>query len=308
MDKETLSNYGWITICVLVIAVMVALATPFGSFIKTAVENTTQGLYDTSAGAINSTELMSIAGQSFDDSNASGGADSYNHDDPSLHPTVVAKGCVYRSGSTVYNSGDSIPVPQTGDEYETADYYYGYTNLSNYDGWGVRIKNDSKTSYEPILESIGNKSIKNMFLTFAYCSNLTTMPVIPNGVTDLESAFEGCTSLTTAPTIPNGVTNMQGTFHGCTSLTTAPEIPNSVTGMNGTFYECTSLTTATAIPNSVTGLIQTFYGCTSLTGTITVNANPTDYYGCLYNTGITNITGECSEATKTALMNTKNQE
>ena len=44
MDKETLSNYGWITICVLVIAVMVALATPFGSYIKSAVENTTQGL------------------------------------------------------------------------------------------------------------------------------------------------------------------------------------------------------------------------------------------------------------------------
>ena len=30
MDKETLSNYGWIVICVLVLAVMLALATPFG--------------------------------------------------------------------------------------------------------------------------------------------------------------------------------------------------------------------------------------------------------------------------------------
>ena len=33
MDKETLSNYGWIVICVLVLAVMLALATPFGNFI-----------------------------------------------------------------------------------------------------------------------------------------------------------------------------------------------------------------------------------------------------------------------------------
>ena len=46
MDKQTLSNYGWITICVLVIAVMVALATPFGSYIKTATENTTNGVYN----------------------------------------------------------------------------------------------------------------------------------------------------------------------------------------------------------------------------------------------------------------------
>ena len=51
---------------------MVALATHFGSFIKTAVENTTQGLYDTSAGAINSTDLMHIAGQSFDENSSQG--------------------------------------------------------------------------------------------------------------------------------------------------------------------------------------------------------------------------------------------
>ena len=30
MDKETLSNYGWVVICVLVLVVMIALATPFG--------------------------------------------------------------------------------------------------------------------------------------------------------------------------------------------------------------------------------------------------------------------------------------
>ena len=46
MDKETLSNYGWIVICVLVLAVMLALATPFGNFISTAVKSTTQGLFD----------------------------------------------------------------------------------------------------------------------------------------------------------------------------------------------------------------------------------------------------------------------
>ena len=53
MDKSTLSNYGWIVIAVLVLAVMIALATPFGSYIKTGVENTTQGLFDTSEKAMN---------------------------------------------------------------------------------------------------------------------------------------------------------------------------------------------------------------------------------------------------------------
>ena len=46
MDKETLSNYGWIVICVLVLAVMIALSGPFGTFVSEAVQSTTQGLFD----------------------------------------------------------------------------------------------------------------------------------------------------------------------------------------------------------------------------------------------------------------------
>ena len=48
MDKETLSNYGWIVICILVMVVMIALATPFGTFISNAVKSTTNGLFDVS--------------------------------------------------------------------------------------------------------------------------------------------------------------------------------------------------------------------------------------------------------------------
>ena len=44
MDKETLSNYGWVVIAVLVISVMVALATPFGTFVSNGVKSTTIGL------------------------------------------------------------------------------------------------------------------------------------------------------------------------------------------------------------------------------------------------------------------------
>ena len=53
MDKETLSNYGWVVICVLVLVVMIALATPFGKYIAEAVKNTTQSLFDVSKNAMN---------------------------------------------------------------------------------------------------------------------------------------------------------------------------------------------------------------------------------------------------------------
>jgi hypothetical protein len=53
MDKETLSNYGWVVICVLVLVVMIALATPFGKYIAEAVKNTTEGLFTVSKNALN---------------------------------------------------------------------------------------------------------------------------------------------------------------------------------------------------------------------------------------------------------------
>ena len=53
MDKETLSNYGWVVICVLVLVVMIALATPFGKFIANAVKNTTKALFQVSEKALN---------------------------------------------------------------------------------------------------------------------------------------------------------------------------------------------------------------------------------------------------------------
>ena len=53
MDKNTLSNYGWIVIAVLVLAVMIALATPFGKYVESGVKSTTEGLFSTSENAMN---------------------------------------------------------------------------------------------------------------------------------------------------------------------------------------------------------------------------------------------------------------
>ena len=52
MDKETLSNYGWVVICVIVLAIMITLATPFGNEIKEAVVAATERLMGIASDAL----------------------------------------------------------------------------------------------------------------------------------------------------------------------------------------------------------------------------------------------------------------
>ena len=114
--------------------------------------------------------------------------------------------------------------------------------------------------------------------------------------------FKGCSSLKTYV----GSTDTDGDFSNYT-------IPNSVTKMSSTFKGCTSLTTAPVIPSSVTNVYQTFNGCTSLTGSIEVNgriyiSNVYKYGMFIKNTQITEITGSCSNDTKSLLLRTKTED
>lgn len=59
MDKKTLSHYGWIVILILVLSVMLSFATPFGSYIKDAVVNTTNGLISTNDNATDTENIKS---------------------------------------------------------------------------------------------------------------------------------------------------------------------------------------------------------------------------------------------------------
>ncbi len=376
MDKNTLSNYGWIVIAVLVLAVMIALATPFGKYVESGVKSTTTGLFETSEKALN------VVGMSAGNGNFEDGGNNSVTRDPALNHsgTIPEGGKYYRNVSICDNCGMFIGVeepfyhcqscdgygfdeecpnclpedanvhlacycldyisqyeqpqmlnefpdePQIADIYVYGDYIYYYKQTTKniiddgtegeeimegyfeqtIDGWGVKLKGGSysyKSQYGDILESINGKdvtSIRNLFsgdgaLTttpklpntitdmdsaFMYCQNLTTVQNIPNNVTDMSHAFYSCSSLTTVPKIPNKVIDMYGTFSSCSSLTVAPEIPNSVTNMRNTFSNCTSLTKAPIIPNAIKVMDYTFDSCYSLTGTITINANPTDYYGC----------------------------
>ena len=295
---------------------MIALATPFGTYVSNAVKSTATGLNDTSDKAMS---VVGLNGKGeWDDSGNNGGSDTteIKREAGSVIPTG-AKYKIKASNTVLEGNGTNVfpDVPETGDVYEEGDYIYEYGTMTEH-GWWVRINDETKTEYGIILSEIAGKSLMSMRGTFESCDSLIAAPAIPSGVTDMNNTFVYCASLTTAPTIPDGVTNMNGTFYECYQLKIAPimpssvtnmrntfykcslktyegsadpngdfsnyKIPDNVTNMQGTFYDCTSITKAPTIPNNVTDMAETFYNCLSLTVAPDIPNNVTNMWGTFY--------------------------
>lgn len=160
--------------------------------------------------------------------------------------------------------------------YTTYPYY-----ASIKDQYGLLLLGCENVVYPPVLP----EGITDITSAFSGCTNLKEAPTIPSTVLGLASTFYGCESLTSAPTIPSGVTSLANTFSGCTGLSTPPTIPSSVIYMNGTFSGCTSLTETPSIPSTVTNVNGAFKDCTSLTTVTNVPTGATSlkemFKGCV---------------------------
>ena len=268
MDKQTLSNYGWLVIVTLILAVMLALATPFGTYVGDAVVSVANGYVGASNNAMDDDNISSLEQQWNEKLMSNDGKYDYNKGDPDLNP-------------------DDGTTPANRDTYTYGDYKYTYyiENASYGTGWNVSINtavtDKNQTSYGAILESINGEPVTCMYYTFKDCTSLITVPEIPNGVTNMQSTFYNCTNLKTVPEIPSGVTKMYYTFEDCISLTTAPDITNckNLIGVGNVFANCTALVDASkfVIPESVNNIQYAFKNCTSLTGKVTNNATSPEF-------------------------------
>ena len=201
----------------------------------------------------------------------------------------------YTGATKIYNAGEKLPcghIPKKGNIYVDKDYEYRYNDAYYFstwsshakpEEWGVRVLDDSKTSYGALLESISNKPVVTLYATFHGCKSLITAPKMPNTVKNIDSAFGGCSSLKTAPVISNNAVTMNSTFMDCTSLTVPPVIPNSVTDMTGAFERCINITKAPILPPNLKRLYNTFAGCTSLTVAPVIPNTVTDFNGTFSN-------------------------
>ena len=283
MDKETLSNYGWIVICVLVLAVMIALATPFGTFVADAVKSTTQGLFDVNQNALNSTGLINIDGQTFGEGGNSGAGNSGSGD---------------QGGAG--NGGDvgEAPVACTHTNTQIEDATTATCTTDGHTGKTVCKDCSEIISNGSVITAIGHKYdnavtkctecgmtvVEYQFNPWNYDAIMgetiftdiaNTNLIIPETfecdgktykVTGLQNgAFQNYTKLISI-TLPKGITSIgTNTFQYCSSLKSV-NIPEGVTTIGPRAFSGCYALTSIVLPDSLTKIDASAFGdCITLT-------------------------------------------
>ena len=296
MDKETLSNYGWIVICVLVLAVMLALATPFGTFVADGFKATYTGLFDTGDSALD--VGLSAVGVTNTLECGHGRKESGDHAKLGCrHFACEDCGCVPAScGIEGHWSGD-------GKDHSTVNHS-DHTYACECTGWivpegGAYTINSTKTVYNSgetlpcgYFPNGGDKYNQNEYVYTFYSAksglhivgwNVAINPEISdknqesysqmveniNGepVTSICEIFQDSSQTDLSNfVIPNSVTDLTNAFRGCTSLKSVPTIPSSVKDIYGAFYGCTALETVPDLSQctQLENISWAFYQCTSL--------------------------------------------
>lgn len=165
----------------------------------------------------------------------------------------------------VENLPNSITSMQYGFEY--AGYKSTGFTITNLPSNVTNLRYAFTNSYLLECPEIPSNYANSLVSTFSG-TKITTAPVIPDGVTGLNSTFNGCTELRTVGNIPSACNDYNGTFWGCAKLTSVPE--DGWNGnMNSTFRECKLLNQKIVI-KSATSLSYTFRECSSLSITPTL--------------------------------------
>ena len=126
MDKNTLSNYGWVVIAVLVLSVMIALATPFGRFIATGFEATYEGLSNVANGE-DGNRIYDAAGMN---GTANGGSGSEDLGDAETGETENV--CTHTNKTcTVYIGGHEATCNDCGTYLGILDHNYAMQPITN---------------------------------------------------------------------------------------------------------------------------------------------------------------------------------
>ena len=289
MDKNTLSNYGWIVIAVLVLSVMIALATPFGAFIEQGVRSTTEGLFNTSKSAVNS--AFEDLGVQMDDQTFEEGYQTPNDKEPT--PNTLVAG-LYQDGSIKnYKNGQNIdnaiiktwdnlvkdgdisiidgelsvinPDVFVGDvifdnsvkSIKDEAFYYNRNITGVYFKEGNSLEKMGKWAFGDAglkIADMSNTTLTNLNSAFMWCYFLKEIE-LPETLTTVGYQEFASTVIETID-LPDGVTSIgMQAFDECIALKSIKLPSKVVTINNNAFYGCKKLESVT-IPNSVKYILK----------------------------------------------------
>ena len=304
MDKQTLSNYGWLVIVTLILAVMLALVTPFGTYVGDAVVSVANGYVGASNNAMDNDNIGKMEQQWDDKLQQKAECGIHKVTDFGDHSAItecskghkfacecgwtVPEGGIYYAGvdisitdmretypaTTIYTEGQNIPCSYTSKENDI--FIYNDLEYRRNRKWS----DDNKWIFDGA--SWDARVIDN---TKEYYK-----PVIDeiNGskISFLTYTYKGCTNLKEIPELPETISRLSYTFYDCTSLSSVDYLPNNISEMHYTFCGCTNLSKISMLPNNLTNMNGTFRGCTSLKSIPSIPSTVTTLNQTFYVSGL----------------------
>lgn len=258
----------------LILAVMLALASPFGMFAGETIKSSTQGLFD-----VNQTVLGTV-GVDVDDPETSFFPQTtyYTKEEINKDPLLYGIGKTKSEYVVAKFNEDrtEVVITKNGDDSDgkikDSAYTYDYTPMRKEKNLKKAIIKEGVTSIG-IYDFCQCKSLETVKLpdslisigydAFSECSNLKSI-TIPKNVRELgESLFHGCTNLTSA-TIKEGVPYISQNMFYNTKISTII-LPDSITEIKPYAFGCCSKLIDINIPKNVHTIDQhAFHYCTSL--------------------------------------------
>lgn len=131
------------------------------------------------------------------------------------------------------------------------------------------MENTFKLSRIPAPPSRIPDKVSNLKYTFYACKQMTSFPVLGQGLKDMTGSFGNCTAARGTVELPSGVEKLNNTFADCTNLTEIPDISHlsKVSDVVGAFSNCSKATGGTNLPksNGFKSINFLFRGCKNMT-------------------------------------------
>lgn len=274
MDKETLSHYGWIVVLVMILAVLLAFATPFGTFVADGFKATYAGFDMVGNGAMNN--ILDVTGLSdkLECGHKPNDPGDHNKKDCGHYNCDEDCNCVPGlCGVPGHYEGDGMDHSIKTNHYNYIDSEQHHHTCQCYE-WevpegGTYIASNGNTYVEGEMVPCSSLRTGDVYLHGDYkytAANYSGNWAISlnNDIIDKTQTHYGEIIdyyINYAP-----ITSAYALFSGCYNLIESPAIPSTVTNLNITYQLCYALEIPPDLSQNT--VISTFYcafnGCKSL--------------------------------------------